>query len=128
MKKTKQRPAASRGRQLCLTANSACSACVLSSSSCSCCCVMGRFADSRYSLAAASLGVTTATFTGSTEPSADMSSTRETLEPRLEETADAGEDGDYSGGPGTSVLLLRNPKSQIPPFLFLVTYIFHVTR
>lgn len=77
---------------LCLTANSDCSLSVLLTRSCSCCRVRGRFADNRYSLAAASLGVTTATFMGSTEPSADMSNTKETLEPRLEERRDGDED------------------------------------
>lgn len=66
-----------------LTANSACSLWVLLTMSRSCCRVSGRPADSRYSLAAASLGVTTATLRGSTVPRADMSNTRETLEPRL---------------------------------------------
>jgi len=67
-----------------LTANSACSLCVLLMMSRSCCRVSGRPADSRYSLAAASLGVTTVTLRGSTEPRADMSNTKETLEPRLQ--------------------------------------------
>lgn len=67
-----------------LTANSACSLWVLLTMSRSCCRVSGRPADSRYSLATASLGVTTATLRGSTVPRADMSKTRETLEPRLQ--------------------------------------------
>lgn len=67
-----------------LTANSVCSLCVLLMMSRSCCRVSGRPADNRYSLAAASLGVTTATLRGSTAPRADMSNTRETLEPRLQ--------------------------------------------
>lgn len=66
-----------------LTANSMCSLCVLLTTSRSCCRVSGRPADSRYSRAAASLGVTTETLRGSTDPRADMSSTRDTLEPRL---------------------------------------------
>lgn len=80
-----------------LTANSACSLCVLLTMSRSCCRVSGRPADNRYSLATASLGVTTATFRGSTEPRADMSNTRETLEPRLEGEVERGMKGRQGG-------------------------------
>lgn len=77
-----------------LTANSACSRWAELTAWWSCRRLSGRPADSRNSLAAASLGVATvadvaalalaAVLSGSTVPSADMSSTRETLEPRLQ--------------------------------------------
>lgn len=99
-----------------LTANSACSLWVLLTMSRSCCRVSGRPADSRYSLATASLGVTTATLRGSTVPRADMSKTRETLEPRLQRK-DGREEAKTAFVKKMEGLITRT--SSLPSYIFI---------
>lgn len=99
-----------------LTANSACSLWVLLMMSRSCCRVSGRPADSRYSLATASLGVTTATLRGSTVPRADMSKTRETLEPRLQRK-DGREEAKTAFVKKMEGLITRT--SSLPSYIFI---------
>lgn len=77
-----------KSHEVTLTANSACSRWAELTAWRSCRRLIGRLAESRNSLATASLGVTTVAeavaLNGSTAPSADISSTRETFDPRLQ--------------------------------------------